>query len=195
MATLKTHWLGVKSLMTDTKRTWVLEIQAPSELQPKRCNRDDLAVRQVLPVCPEFNWFLHQAVGAEFRWGGREGWGEADWTEYVSRPQLQTWVAYLSGTPAGYGELEKLPDDSVHIHCFGLLRRFFGTGIGGHLLTECVLRAWDMGANRVWLATCSHDHPHAMRNYHARGFRMVEERTGLTNRPRPSVLYTSGLDT
>jgi len=180
---------------TDVKQTWVLEMQAPAELQPKWSDRDDLTIRQVLPVCPEFNWFLHEAVGAEFRWGGRETWREAEWTEYASRPQLQTWVGYVAGTPAGYFEIEKQDDNSVRIHCFGLLSRFFGAGIGGHLLTECVLRAWDLEANRVWLSTCSHDHPHAVQNYQARGFRIVEERTGPANSSRPSVIYTSGMDT
>ena len=124
---------------TDVKQTWVLEMQAPAELQPKWSDRDDLTIRQVLPVCPEFNWFLHEAVGAEFRWGGRETWREAEWTEYASRPQLQTWVGYVAGTPAGYFEIEKQDDNSVRIHCFGLLSRFFGAGIGGHLLTRDAL--------------------------------------------------------
>lgn len=183
------------TLADSTKRTWVLEMLASDQLKPKLCDRDDLAVRQVLPVCPEFNWFLHQVVGAEFRWGGREQWGEAEWTEYASRPHLETWVAYLSGTPAGYFELEKLDDGSVRIHCFGVLRRFFGAGVGGHLLTACVRRAWSLETNRVWLTTCSHDHPHALQNYQARGFRIAEERTGPSNRERPSLVYTSGLAT
>jgi ribosomal protein S18 acetylase RimI-like enzyme len=179
---------------TDVKQTWILEMRTPAELRPKGGDRDDLEVRQVLPVCPEFNWFLHQAVGVEYRWGGRENWRDAEWTEYASRPDLQTWVGYLGGTPTGYFEIEKQADGSVHIQCFGLLRRFFGAGIGGRLLTVCVLRSWDLGANRVWLSTCSHDHPHALQNYQARGFRIVEERAGPANRPRPSVIYTSGIE-
>lgn len=168
-------------------------MSSPAELRPKRNERDDLSVRQVEPVCPEYNWFLHQAVGTEFRWGGRENWGESQWIEYASNPELETWVGYLSGTPFGYFELEKLEDNSARIHCFGLMRRFFGQGLGGHLLTVAVERGWARDVGRVWLSTCSHDHTHALLNYQARGFRIVEERTSSANGNRSPVIFTSGV--
>ncbi len=44
--------------------------------------------------------------------------------------------------------------------------------MGGHLLTLGVRAAWDRGAARVWVHTCSLDGAHALRNYEARGFRV-----------------------
>jgi GNAT superfamily N-acetyltransferase len=99
-------------------------------------------------------------------------------------------VAYVAGTPAGYYELEQQTDGSVRIECFGLLRQFFDQGLGSTLLTKAVERCWAMGANRVWLTTCNHDHPHALRNYLARGFQLVKETIGPHNLPRESVLFT-----
>ena len=64
----------------------------------------------------------------------------------------------------------KEPDDSVEIVYFGLLPEFMGRRLGGHLLTEAVERAWGIGARRVWLHTCSFDHPFAILNYLSRGF-------------------------
>ena len=49
-------------------------------------------------------------------------------------------------------------------------RTFTGRGLGGALLTEAVERAWAAGAARVWLHTCTFDHPAAIPNYLARGF-------------------------
>jgi GNAT superfamily N-acetyltransferase len=60
---------------------------------------------------------------------------------------------------------------------FGLVPEFVGRGFGGALLTFAVELAWDLEAvgapaiRRVWLHTSSRDHPHALRNYEARGFR------------------------
>jgi GNAT superfamily N-acetyltransferase len=87
-------------------------------------------------------------------------------------------VAYASGTPAGYFELERQHDAAVELAYFGLLPRFIGQGIGGHLPTAAITRAWEMGARRVWVHTCTLDHPQALSNYQARGFRIVrvEER-------------------
>ena len=87
--------------------TTYLEMSNPADLRPKRVSLAGLEIRQVEIVSPEFNWFLHQAVGAVFRWGGREDWGRAEWAAYVGRPELETWVAYVKGAPAGYFELEQ----------------------------------------------------------------------------------------
>jgi GNAT superfamily N-acetyltransferase len=54
------------------------------------------------------------------------------------------------------------------------LPRFIGQGLGGHLLTEAVERAWQGGARRVWLHTCILDHPSALAHYQARGFRVFK---------------------
>ena len=55
---------------------------------------------------------------------------------------------------------------------FGLLPDFIGGGLGGALLTKAVERAFDLGATRAWVHTCSLDHPQALANYLARGMRV-----------------------
>jgi GNAT superfamily N-acetyltransferase len=175
---------------SETKCTTYLEMTSPDQLRPKRVQMAGLEIRQVETLCPEFHWFLHQAVGADYRWGGREDWGLDEWTAYVDRPELETWVAYVRAAPAGYFEIEKQADGSVEINILGLLARHFGQGLGGHLVTETVERAWVIGANRVWLHTCTHDHEYALANYLARGFQIVKETDGPANRPRESALFS-----
>jgi hypothetical protein len=55
-------------------------------------------------------------------------------------------------------------------------RRFITTTVvlGGALLTATVERAWALGARRVWVHTCSLDHPNALPGYQARGFRVFK---------------------
>ena len=180
-----------------TKTTYYLEMLHPEDLQPKMVERAGLRVERMTTPCPEFNKFLHTIVGHAYRWGGRRAWTGADWIAYASREVLQTWVAYVDGTPAGYCEMEKSPGGDVEIKNMGLLPAFIGRGLGGHLLTVGVERAWapteadedvggGMGATRVWLHTCTHDHPHALRNYTARGFRVFKTEVEPANRPIPS---------
>lgn len=87
-------------------------------------------------------------------------------------------MLYVKGAPAGYFELE-FQDGNVEIACFGLLPRFIGLGLGGHLLTEAISRAWQMEATRVWVHTCTLDHPNALANYQARGLRIYREETHI----------------
>ena len=81
--------------------------------------------------CPEFNRFLYAAVGARWWWYTRLPWDHARWLAYLDRPELETWVAYISGSPAGYFELEAQGDGNVEIAYFGLLPGFVGKGVGG----------------------------------------------------------------
>jgi GNAT superfamily N-acetyltransferase len=128
-------------------------------------------IRAEIP-CPELNRFLYATVGARWYWYMRLTWDYARWQAYLDRPELETWVGYLSGTPAGYFELERQDGGNVELAYFGLVPRFVGRGLGGELLTAAIARGWDMGASRVWVHTCDLDHPKALPNYQARGFQV-----------------------
>ena len=58
-----------------------------------------------------------------------------------------------------------------------MLPEYFERGWGKYLLTEAAREAWRRGPARVWLHTCTLDHPAALPNYLARGFRPVREET------------------
>jgi GNAT superfamily N-acetyltransferase len=158
--------------------TTYLDMTRREDLRPARPSATPVQLVRVDIPCPEFNRFLYMAVGARWWWYSRLSWDYAQWLAYLDRPELETWVAYVSGTPAGYFELERQHDAAVELAYFGLLLRFIGQGIGGTLLTLAITRAWEMGAQRVWVHTCTLDHPQALSNYQARGFRIgrVEER-------------------
>ncbi|MEA3337009.1 MAG: GNAT family N-acetyltransferase [Chloroflexota bacterium] len=167
----------------ESKTTYTLEMQRPEDLRPKHPDTPGLQIERVAVKCPEYNKFLHTVVGHQWRWGGRSHWTKDDWYTFVNRDELETWVATFAGTPAGYFELEKHTEGDVEILTLGLLPQFIGQGLGGSLLTVAVQRAWQMGANKVWLRTCSHDHPNALRNYLARGLVIRQTKKGPVNRP------------
>ncbi|MBT2414635.1 GNAT family N-acetyltransferase [Streptomyces sp. ISL-12] len=169
--------------------TWSLEQTAPSDLLPSDAPEGDVRVVRAEVPSPEFSRFLYTAVGGDVRWTDRLEWTYARWREHLARPGVETWVAYESGTPAGYAELVAGDDGTVEIEYFGLIPAFRGRRIGGYLLSYATARAWDLAerrpglppTKRVWLHTCSKDGEHAMGNYQRRGFRLfdtkVEEET------------------
>ncbi|MGQ9575439.1 MAG: GNAT family N-acetyltransferase [Thermoguttaceae bacterium] len=166
--------------------TYYLEMLSPEQLRPKLPRRSDLEIKQAEIPCPELNRFLYAAVGGDWYWIDRLGWTYRQWLEYLGRPELQTWVAYVAGTPAGYFELEVQTHGDVEIVSFGLLPQFIGQGLGGQLLTAAVERAWATGASRVWVHTCSLDHPAALANYLARGFQVFRQDVTSKELPRQS---------
>ncbi|WP_432156278.1 MULTISPECIES: GNAT family N-acetyltransferase [unclassified Streptomyces] len=162
--------------------TWSLEQTSPADLLPAAAPDEEVVVTRAEVPSPEFSRFLYASVGGDIRWVDRLGWSYARWREHLTRPGVETWVAYERGTPAGYVELTPGDDGVVEIEYFGLIPAFRGRRIGGHLLSYGTARAWDLAerwpglaeTKRVWLHTCSLDGEHAMANYQRRGFRLFD---------------------
>jgi len=168
----------VKTLVRRTH----LEMLSPTALRGSTRPQPDLLLLRAGVPSPELGRFLYTAVGGDWYWRDRLVWTYQEWLAWLSRPEVETWVGYVSGTPAGYFELELQPGPAVEITYFGLLPGFVGRGLGGHLLTQAVTRAWQLRpeVKRVWVHTCTLDHAGALPNYLARGFSVfkVEEYPG-----------------
>ncbi|HJO82281.1 MAG: GNAT family N-acetyltransferase [SAR202 cluster bacterium] len=163
--------------MLATVAIYYLEMIDASQLTPGRSEAADLEFRQAEIPSPELNRYMYTAVGGDWYWIDRLGWGYDEWFGWVSRPEVETWIAYVKGTPAGYFELDGVAGGDVELAYIGLLPDFIGQGYGGRLLTVATERAWAIGASRTWLNTCTLDHPDALKNYLARGFVMYDQGT------------------
>jgi GNAT superfamily N-acetyltransferase len=120
---------------------------------------------------------LYTAVGRDYHWVDRLAWSDEDITTYLADPALELWVLRVDQELAGYFELRRHDDGAVEVAYFGLLPAFTGRGLGRFMLTKAVERAWERGANRVWLHTSSLDHSSALSNYLARGFSIWKQET------------------
>ena len=169
-----------------TITTWYLESTDPADLRPAREPEADLRFSRAEMPSPVLSRFMHGGeVGGD--WEGSDGLGLSaeQWREWVDHPGRETWVLHEEDTPAGYAELDAQPGGAVEIAYLGLVPGHLGRGMGGHMLTLALERAWDLAARwpdrdptrRVWLHTCSLDGEHALANYLARGLRVYEETT------------------
>ena len=158
--------------------TYYLEMTGPDELRAKPSPRENIFVQEACLPMGELNQFFDLTVGADYYWLDHAGWSKAEWQRYAERDEVSLFVGYEQGTPFGYFELIDVNKD-IEIMCFGLLPAFIGRGLGGYLLSEAVKAAWSKQAKRVWLHTCSFDHPSALANYQARGFKLYKEEKSL----------------
>jgi len=171
--------MGDPGKQIEVTRTY-LQLTRPDELNPARV--DDSSARTDHAVsCPaSFYRFLYGEVGRLYHWIDRLPWTDEEIQAHLARPEITLWVMYSEGSPAGYFELERHSDGSTEIAYFGLIQEFLGRGLGKHLLTEAVERAWSEGANRVWLHTCTLDDSAALPNYVRRGFQPFKEEKYFT---------------
>jgi GNAT superfamily N-acetyltransferase len=165
--------------------TYSLEMLEFSAFQPSIREIPNLQIQCAEIPLPELNRFLYTAVGGDYFWIDRLPWTYKQWETWLNRPELETLVAYLNGTAAGYFELERQAEN-VEIVIFGVIPKFVGLGIGGVLLSKCIARAWELQPTRVWVHTCSLDGVQALANYQARGFTLFAQETKTENLPEQS---------
>jgi GNAT superfamily N-acetyltransferase len=172
---------------TFATRTY-LEMRDRASLRPARLNTLDVSISRVDVPDPALWRWLYTEVGREYRWFDRLGWTDAEASAYLRDPRVSLWLLIVRGETAGYFELRQEDDGAVEIVYFGLLPAFTGQRLGAHLLTEAVERAWSLGAARVWLHTCTFDHPAAIPNYIKRGFTIfrIEQYLPSTASPQSS---------
>jgi GNAT superfamily N-acetyltransferase len=115
-------------------------------------------------------------IGAPYGWRSSRRSPEEWHAWFAEHPGRTSWLLTLDDAPVGLACYDPHPGDEVEIKTFGLLPEFTGKGLGGHALTLAIRQGWDLapGTRRVWLHTSSADNPHALPNYHRRGFRTVK---------------------
>ncbi|MCD6051714.1 MAG: hypothetical protein K0Q55_3123 [Verrucomicrobia bacterium] len=155
--------------------TTYLQMNAVSELRPRRSPDPHFTVREVMLPQWQLNRFLYFLVGEPWAWVGKREWSDQQWQDYVSSKNLRTFLALHEGNIAGYYELHREDEThAVEIEYFGLTTPFIGRGLGAALLTDALERAWAWDARRVWVHTCTQDHPAALKNYAARGMTIYD---------------------
>ena len=122
---------------------------------------------------PDLYRELYEGVGSDYHWRDRRSWTDEQLRAHLERPDIEIWVLREREAPRGFFELARQADGSVEIAYFGLLPLGIGQGLGRAFLTSAIDAAWRSKPRRVWLHTCTLDHPAALANYLARGFQVT----------------------
>jgi ribosomal protein S18 acetylase RimI-like enzyme len=152
-----------------------LHLISSNDLIPSNCKEKNLEVILEKEPTVDFCKFLYKEVGRDFFWRDRLKWSTQDWLDYISNDFFKLYILKKNNKLAGYYELlydPKVP--SMEITYFGIFKEFYSKGIGGHLLTDAILTSFNQNINKVWVHTCTLDHPNALKNYLARGMKVFK---------------------
>jgi GNAT superfamily N-acetyltransferase len=121
-----------------------------------------------------FYRYLYDGVGRRHVWWLRRTLTDEQLSGILDDPTNSVHVLMHHGEPAGFYELDRRNRPVVKLSYFGLLPHALGRGMGRALLRHAVEAAWAGGGIRaVTVNTCTADHPRALPNYLAAGFRPV----------------------
>jgi GNAT superfamily N-acetyltransferase len=155
--------------------TTYLHMTSGGQLRARRASDPRFAVRETAVRQWQLNRFLYLFVGEPWAWIDKRQWSDGQWQSHVDSDDLRTFVGFLDASIVGYYELHRDETQAVEIAYFGLAPDFIGRGFGGALLTDAIERAWAWDAQRVWVHTCSLDHPAALKNYQDRGMVIYDQ--------------------
>jgi hypothetical protein len=131
-------------------------------LQPER-----LSVREYLD--------LYTEIGSLWIWWLRRVMPPALLARHLASPSVAIHILRVEGEVAGFFETDASHWPDVNLNYFGLKPAFIGRGLGGVLLDAAVDSVFigAMGLRGMTVNTCTADHPRALPNYVAAGFREI----------------------
>lgn len=132
--------------------------------------RSDLSVIHRPMPSVEYYRPLYNAVGEEYRWLSRRKLTDSELASIIQDPLDEFHVLQVAGVDAGIAELDLRHAGQIEIVQFGLLPAYIGQGLGKWFLDQIVQYCWNREPDRVWLHTCTFDHPAALPNYQRAGF-------------------------
>ncbi len=158
-----------------------LEIKSLNQLSEIKKPGGNYSLNQVSLNDFQLNKFFYKQIGQNHHWNDRLVWNDKKWIDYVSNPNVFTFVLKDNQNIAGFFELIYHKNKfEIEIAYFGLLKGFMAKKLGGYMLTEAIKISFSYKVKRVWVHTCSLDHKNALNNYLARGMKIYNIETVST---------------
>lgn len=163
--------------MTANVKVSHVEMFARPHAPPIPPPRPDLLVLHARRLSVPYYRFLYAQVGQEYSWESRAKMSDTQLGALLADPLDEVHVLHVAGCPAGFVEFDCRTEGDIEIVQFGLTREFIGQGLGRWFLRWAIDHAWDRSPRRLWLHTCTLDHPRALPNYLDAGFVLFKEET------------------
>jgi GNAT superfamily N-acetyltransferase len=127
---------------------------------------------------------LFAGIGQDIMWFSRLVIPDEALAALIGDPQVHSLALVRDGKDIGLLELDFRVTGECELSFFGLVPAEVGTGLGRFLMNEALDRAWSQPISRLWVHTCSFDHPAALGFYQRSGFRRYRVMVEVHRDPR-----------
>ncbi|MDF0522111.1 GNAT family N-acetyltransferase [Bradyrhizobium yuanmingense] len=135
---------------------------------------------------PALAWYrdLFRRVGEDWLWFSRARMTDAELAAIIHAPGIEVYALVLDGHDEGLLELDFREPGQCELTYFGVTASLIGTGAARFLMNRALERAWSRDVRRVWVHTCTLDHPSAVAFYQRSGFRPFRRQIEVADDPR-----------
>ena len=127
---------------------------------------------------------LFRVIGQDIMWFSRLIMAEEKLAAIIGDPNVHCHALVRDGEDIGLLELDFREEGQCELSFFGVVPSAVGTGAGRFLMNEALQRAWAAPISRLWVHTCTFDHPNALGFYQRSGFRPYQVMVEVHRDPR-----------
>jgi GNAT superfamily N-acetyltransferase len=135
---------------------------------------------------PDLDWFrdLYRRIGEQWLWFSRLRMSDAELAAVIQSPSAELHALAQSDRDEGVLHLDFSKSGLCEISLFGVTAKLVDGGAGRWLMNRALELVWSRPVTRVWLHTCSFDHPSALAFYQRSGFRAFRRQVEIADDPR-----------
>jgi GNAT superfamily N-acetyltransferase len=135
---------------------------------------------------PALPWYrdLHRRVGEDWLWFSRLRMTDTELAAIIHAAGIEIYALAVDGHDEGLLELDFREPGQCELVYFGVTNSLIGTGAARFLMNRALERAWRDDVHRVWVHTCTFDHPSAVAFYQRSGFRPFRRQIEVADDPR-----------
>jgi GNAT superfamily N-acetyltransferase len=132
---------------------------------------------------PALHWYrdLHRRVGEEWLWFSRARMNDAELAAVIHAPGVEVYTLVVDGRDV---ELDFREAGQCELVYFGVTAKLIGSGAARFMMNRGLEIAWSRDLSRVWVHTCTFDHPSAVAFYQRSGFRPFRRQIEVADDPR-----------
>ena len=127
---------------------------------------------------------LFRKVGADWLWFSRLFMSDDELAAILASPEVEIHIVRTADDDVGILELDFRQPGECELTFLGLTPACTGQGLGRALMQRAIALAWARPIERMWVHTCTYDHPSALRFYTKAGFTPFAVRVELQVDPR-----------
>jgi GNAT superfamily N-acetyltransferase len=158
-----------------------LEMHAPPEPRPAPAHPGMFAL--IGGDIPRYR-ALYKAIGEPWLWFSRARLSDMRLRAILDDPRVEAFAFHAEGRDLGLIELDFRIAGQCELSFLGLVPGAIGRGLGRVLIQEAIGRAFAKPIERLWLHTCTLDHPAALPFYMAAGLRPYRRAIEIAEDPR-----------
>jgi GNAT superfamily N-acetyltransferase len=161
-----------------------LEMRARPAVRPDPPGTGHLALEPLGAAAMDRYLAIYRVLGERWMWFSRLVMARDVLADILGNPLNHAFALTRDGSDCGLLELDFRVAGECEIAFFGLYEQETGGAAGRWLMNRALDMAWAESINRVWVHTCTFDHPRAVDFYRRSGFRPYLTQIEVVDDPR-----------